>query len=592
MSESGTWRIERRRPHEAQIRHIMTAANNFYEAGNYPLAETMYRQASEISPGHPRLLYMLGRVLSAMDVLSEAVQLLKQALKADSQNPMIHAELGDVYRKMQMPHEAMAHLMTGLELAPDSACIHQTIGRFFAAHHQLEKAASHYRSCLTTTPANQEVMLEVAEVYEKLGRHGHAMRQYKRALEISPDCPDVHSRLIRLYCKMPDAEPKALQDATKRWASSQRATMTSITRLYPNSRRPGRQLRVGYLCRAEERCARRFAIESMLTHHEPSEVQVFYYGEEGPSFAPFFETRLTAHKSNLVIAQMIVSDQIDILVDLSGHGPSSHMGIFAFQPAPLQISFGGLSGTTGLSTVDYIFTDRFRHPSHEETRGPEELIRMPHGNWFYAPTRTQVDVAPLPAQENEFLTYGYCGELSRLNETSLKTWARIVCGTPGARLLIQAPGLEELASRNRLFETLARFNLPANRLKLVGSMPHRDLLELFSHIDIGLDPFSNSDEIFTAEAMWHGVPVVVMHGDTFASRVSVVYPTSAGLKRLVAASIEEYVQTAFRLSENIPALVKLRKSLRANLRQRPTFQASWFVQNLETAYRHMSPTCR
>jgi len=263
------------------------------------------------------------------------------------------------------------------------------------------------------------------------------------------------------------------------------------------------------------------------------------------------------------------------------------MGIFAFQPAPLQLSFGGLSGTTGLTTVDYIITDRFRHPVSESSGGPEELVRMPHGNWFYAPLQWSPDVSPLPALERSQITYGYSGELSRISEGSLAQWSRIVCGTPGARILLQAPGLEEPSTKQRLLANFAKFQLPENRIDLVGSLSHMDALKLYSQMDIGLDPFPNSDEFFTAEAMWHGVPVVVMHGETFSSRVSVVYPTTAGLKRLVAKTTEDYVQAAFRLSENLENLAMLRKSLRGNLRQRPTFQASWFVQNLETAYRHL-----
>ena len=263
------------------------------------------------------------------------------------------------------------------------------------------------------------------------------------------------------------------------------------------------------------------------------------------------------------------------------------MGIFAFQPAPLQLSFGGLSGTTGLTTVDYIITDRFRHPASEDSSGPEELIRMPHGNWFYAPPQWCPEVSPLPALERSQITYGYCGELGRLSDNSIAQWARIVCGTPGARILLQSPGLEEASTRARILASFSKFQLPESRIELMGTMTHMDLLNLYSQIDIGLDPFPNSDDLFTAEAMWHGVPVIVMHGPTFSSRVSVVYPQTAGLRRFIAKTEEEYVQAAFRLSENLENLSMLRQSLRSNLRQRPTFQSSWFVQNLETAYRHL-----
>ena len=179
------WYLGENRYHDHQIQQIIRSAKNFVDSGNLPLAETMYRQALELSPSNSRILYLLGKVLNAMDSLEQALDLMNQALSYSSQNALIHAELGEIYRKMNKPHEAMAHLMTGVELSPDSSMIHQTMARFFASHHQLERSVSHYRTCLTTDPSNQDAMLEVADVYEKLGRHGHAMRQYKRALELS-----------------------------------------------------------------------------------------------------------------------------------------------------------------------------------------------------------------------------------------------------------------------------------------------------------------------------------------------------------------------------------------------------------------------
>ena len=169
--EDKLWYLDHTGYQDQQIQHIMSSAGNFYRAGNFPLAETMYRQALEISPDNARILYMLGKVLKAMSVFAEALKMMQSALVQNSQSALIHAELGDIYMQMHKPHEAMAHLITGLELAPDSSLIHQTMGRFFASHHQLERAASHYRTCLTGDPANQDAMVEVAAVYEKLGRH-------------------------------------------------------------------------------------------------------------------------------------------------------------------------------------------------------------------------------------------------------------------------------------------------------------------------------------------------------------------------------------------------------------------------------------
>jgi len=83
------------------------------------------------------------------------------------------------------------------------------------------------------------------------------------------------------------------------------------------------------------------------------------------------------------------------------------------------------------------------------------------------------------------------------------------------------------------------------------------------------------------------VPVVVKEGQNFVSRMGASFMRAAGLPEWVAASDEDYVETAARMATDRQALLQLKISLRARLQAAPAWNIDEYTRDIEHALRSM-----
>jgi predicted O-linked N-acetylglucosamine transferase (SPINDLY family) len=289
------------------------------------------------------------------------------------------------------------------------------------------------------------------------------------------------------------------------------------------------------------------------------------------------------------VAQLMRKDQIDILVDLAGHTSDNRLLVFARKPAPIQVTYLGYPGSSGLSTMDYRISDNFADPpGMTESLHTEKLVRLPHGFLCYRPPASAPDVGPLSADKTGFITFGSFNHLAKITHFTVKMWAKILKQIPNSRLLIKSQGLNDPAWRKALSDRFAAQGIGEDRLEMLAKIPSLgNHLQLYHRIDIALDPFPYHGTTTTLEAMWMGVPVISLAGKTHASRVGVSLLSNTGLTELIAQSPEEYVQIATKLAGDLPRLRELHANLRPRLAASPLLDAKTFARDIEAAYRQM-----
>ncbi len=256
------------------------------------------------------------------------------------------------------------------------------------------------------------------------------------------------------------------------------------------------------------------------------------------------------------VAQMVRADGIDILVDLSGHTGGNRLLVFARKPAPIQVTYLAYPNTTGMNAIDYRFTDALADPpGMTDHLNAEKLWRLPACNWCFQPPDNAPEIRP---REDGPIAFGCFNAFSKINAKLTAIWSDLLKRVPSSRLLLKSTGAGEASSRQRLTGQFAGHGIPEERIEMLGwTADARTHLELYHRIDVALDTYPYHGTTTTCEALWMGVPVVTMAGQTHVSRVGVSLLSNVGLAELIAQSPEEYVSIAVELTGDLPRLAEI-----------------------------------
>jgi len=286
------------------------------------------------------------------------------------------------------------------------------------------------------------------------------------------------------------------------------------------------------------------------------------------------------------IAATIRAAGIDVLIDLGGWGDQGTLAACALRPAPVQVKWVGMQNhSTGLAEMDFFISDRWETPDGTDRLYSERLLRLPDGYVCYSAPPDAPEVAPLPAEASGAVTFGCFNNLAKITPRTIATWARVLQRVPGARLLLKTHQFSDRITADRVRAAFAAHNVDPARITTRGSSSHRTQLAQHAEIDIVLDPFPYSGRLTTCEALWMGVPVVTMPGESFASRHSASHLSNAGLAEWVAPDVDAYVETAVARAADLPGLRRLRAELRPRLKASPLCNAPRFAANLGAALR-------
>ena len=292
-------------------------------------------------------------------------------------------------------------------------------------------------------------------------------------------------------------------------------------------------------------------------------------------------------QSDESLAQRIREDGIDILIDLSGHTAHNRLPLFAWKPAPVQATWLGYLATTGVSAIDYVIADAWTLPESEEVNFTEKVWRLPESYLCFTPPADSVDVGPLPAIHNGYITFGSFNNLTKMNDSVVALWSRILATIPDSRLYLKSPQLKEDSVQQSVVERFAGHGIDAGRLILEGPVPRTDYLKPFQRVDIALDPFPYPGITTSVENLWMGVPVLTLAGKSFLSRQGIGLLMNAGLPEWIAGDADDYVARAVSHASDVQALSSLRGELRQRVLASPIFDASRFSQHFEAALRGM-----
>ena len=523
----------------------------------------------------------LGDFTGGRDALQRAANLTPEDARILNNLAVIEIRLGRTT-------DAAGHCRQALASAPDYPAALNNLGIALQHDGALGEAEILHRRAIDLDPGLADAWANLGVALRGQSRYEEAVAAFTRSIELKPGAAALWSnRLLCLqYDPSRDAEEvfAAHLDFGRAFGSGKRAGPAAPPLDVEAGYRAGRPLRVGYVSPDFRSHSVAFFLEPLLAAHDASAVESFCYSDVA---AP---DRVTARLKGLAIhwrdtaglddrslAGLVRRDRIDILVDLAGHTAGNRLALFALKPAPVQATWLGYPGTTGLSEIDYRLTDAISDP--DDAFHSERPVRLPHGFHCYLPPEN----APEPVRNgNRPPTFGSFNNLSKVTPEVMAAWCALTASVPDAHLLLKSRPLADAEVRARYLDIAGTAGLPPERVRLVGHVP--DLaahLALYAEVDVALDPFPYAGTTTTCEALWMGVPVVTIRGDSHAGRVGASLLTHAGLDELIAGDVGEAASIARDLIGDSARLERYRGELRGRLAAGPLCDAPAFARAFE-----------
>jgi len=419
------------------------------------------------------------------------------------------------------------------------------------------------------------------------------MELFGAARKLAPERFDLESMELLALNLSDEIADEALFARHRAFGARLERTFPARFAPFGNDSDPARRLRIGYVSSDFRLHPVALFMIPMLERHERSTVDVYCYstGSTTDDVTRQLHDRADVWRNaadipDSELADTISRDAIDVLIDLAGHRGDVRLGVFAQQPAPVQVSWLGYLNTTGLTRIQYRLCDAYTDPPGlTEHLHTETLVRLPHSQWCYRPLLSPDPATEPPCKRNGFITFGSFNNFAKLSPAIRQLWCAILNRLPDSRLVIV--GAPKGHARDRLAGEFERAGIAASRIKIAPHVLLEEYFRWFNAVDIALDTAPYSGGTTTCDTLWMGVPVVTWSGYRSVSRSAASILTTTGLTEWIASSAEDYVRLAVEFAREEKTVMQLRASLRRRMRESPLMDELRFVRDVESAYRRM-----
>lgn len=522
---------------------------------------------------------------------NKAQEQLAQARTATHEATL--ARLSQLALRFNLWEDAIALSRRNLDLHRDSATAHWNLAQLLAECWQMDEARALLMQAEALAPQPRAAHLR-ASMASRCGDADAALDHYQALHAQQPDDHRLAASIAMtsLYSDRLGAPEVARQHQALFAPLGQGARpRASFTR----APLQGRRLRLGLVSADfHHQHPVNLFMQPVLRELDRSRIELFIYatGATVDDQTQLARARAehwveAAAMNDLQLARRIDTDAIDVLVDLSGHTQHNRLALFAQRAAPVQCTYLGYPGSTGVPHMDWLLGDDMVTPMADDALCSEQVWRLPHAVFCYAPEQDYPYPAYGPKHARRPLTFGSFNNVPKLTPRTLALWARILAQVPHSRLLLKAPSFGDPGAQQFVLQRLQALDVDPSRVEFRGPTGLADMMAEYADVDIALDPLPYNGGTTTLQALWMGVPVLTRRGDHFVSRMGASFLHAAGLPDWVAEEDDAYVALAVSHASDRPRLLSLKQGLRTQLQQRPAWDATAHTRALETAFEQM-----
>jgi protein O-GlcNAc transferase len=609
-------------------------ATLFAGSGDFQRASAAYKTCIRIEPRISAAYNNLGLILKAQGNFEGAISCFRKAIDIDPMSAQAYSNLGTIYFSLRQLDLALDVYLKAVGISPMDSIAQYNLGLVRKDLGHFEDALACFEKALTIEPGFSQALNNAGITLNKLGRSKEAISKFEIAVDADSENSDACynlGKLLQDVCdwkkldavldlidrQTRDSIDKGVKPAEEPFYNLARSQNLSqnlhVARLHShdielrekphhmNRKRihkhnTSRKITIGYLSNSFGNHPTAHLMVELFEQHDRKRITVHCYSYGRDDQSSYYKRIKKgcdrfmdiSNSTTAQAAKRIRECNVDMLVDLKGHTSNNRLDICAARPAPVQVRYLGMAGTSGASFFDYIVADPIVTPLEHESYYSEKIVHMPHSYQVNSPKavsrqtelRDRVKMG-LPEQGKVFAAFlaGY-----KIDPELFSCWVSILKQVTGSVLWLWER--DRYFKENIIREARERF-LDPKRIVFAKELPKPEHLARLSLADLCLDTRAVNGAATTSDALWAGVPVVTVKGRHFASRMSASILTAVGLEEMIADDLQQYEKLAVALATDGNRLKAMREKLERNKRTYPLFDTRRFVRNLENAYEQM-----
>jgi predicted O-linked N-acetylglucosamine transferase (SPINDLY family) len=602
------------------VETLINKGSALIDLQSYELAMFTLQSAINVRSDIPEAWSNLGIAFNSLNLFQDSLNAYDKALTL---RPSFYEAWSNKSRplcKLRRYAEASEACDRALLLHPEYVEGLSNKGNALYELERFEEAIIFFDVALRLRPSYAEAFLNKGHTLFQLGRYVEAISSYVEALLLNPDIDWLYGCLIFAKMKICDwigiddyiekinskvmlgnkvidplpflalVDDSFLQKKSSEIYIQSQYQYKPFLGAFPDYSK-NQKIRVGYFSADFRNHAVSILAVELFELHDKSKFELiaFSFGVDDKSpmrlrlsraFNQFIDV---SAMSDVEIAKLARDLKIDIALDLGGHTAYSRTGIFSYRAAPIQLSYLGYLGTMGAEYYDYLLADRTTIPVINQKFYTEKIVYLPSyqvndGARSISDKKFTRKELGLPEEGFIFCCFN---SSHKILPATFDGWMRLLKAVEGSVLFLYAEN--ELAEKNLKQEAEARC-IPSSRLVFGGHLPNDEYLSRYQTCDLFLDTFPYNGGTTASDALWAGLPILTLMGQSFASRMAASLLNAIELPELITATQEEYEATAINLAINPQKLYAIKQKLANNRLSTPLFDTPLFARNIEAAY--------
>ncbi len=549
-------------------------------------AISCFDQAIKLKPDFAEAWSNKGNTLNSINHYAEAITHYDKAIQLKPTYAEAWSNKGNTLNNINDYVQAATHFDKAIQLKPDYAEAWANKGVTLHELRRYDEAVIHYKKAIQLNPEFAEAFSNYGVTLSTIGNLEMANQNHCKAIQLNPDYFPAYNNLLFNLNYLESLSPELAISKAKLFGLkvSEKSHPKFHNWKFPSN---CESLKIGFVSGDFRAHSVGHFLEGLVKNIKQPEFQIYAF----PTFEktddltnrirPFFkEWSPIVGMSDFDAATLIHGKGIQILIDLSGHTAHNRLPVFSYKPAPIQVSWLGYPATTGLPEIDYVLGDAHALPTEYKNQFTEKIWHLPHTYLCLTPPKLNLTIDDSPFIKNGFITFGSFNNLSKINTKVIETWSKILKLVPNSKLHLKTNQLSSDYVKTQIQEKFALHGVNASRLILNGATESKEKhFETYNNIDISLDTFPYPGVTTTAEALWMGVPIISLRGNSFLSSTATSILFNVDMIDCVAKDINDYINKALELAKNTEYLNKLRFNLRHQSLTSPLFDTISFSEN-------------